>query len=1009
MTAEEDSKVFPLRIQFADKETSVLVNHGSELLHIAQYVHDAPFFDYQTCFNLAYNGRKLELHWTVGDIPDFKQEDAIQVVDREFNENEARQHLVRVRQLLSKYRNVPKQGIDAGASLLNNLDKVGQDSFKKGVPEIKWSIFYPEQKTVECVKDMAVSKFNPPTMADKMNGHLLYLTIQTLEGKELEVISSVDGFTVKSKTFRSLISLLNHESPLFKTRFEALQKEYQEKTFLEFANVNQPSYPWLVRKPVKTQDSARTLDVYLNAAEISDTLVSRDWNDDLQGARDLPRETGQQAVVREEAVFKSYADFVEAAVKGAVLFLAGSLPNNSMDPDCAIHNNIFFSPGYDNKELFEQYGGEAAAHVAVSKDVDGVRLLSRSHLDVYTLSTAVIDYKGHRLVAQGIVPGILKRSENQPSLVQYGSADNGKTIQTETEFKETMDKIADAFHFKKHTVVDEAGNKHEMRSSIDVKGLLSTDGRRYLLDLYRFNPVDITFLEACDKEGTPYPHRMALIRPELIEFFLQQKVRKIVQEYQEKKEAYEQKKTTEKPEEPDLTNFKFEFNPDAYTLANIEEKEDEHVRELSEFVNVMISSLVLDFVQMRLSVPGDSASLVLLMHSRGINMRYLGTLAQFFDQITDFPIPHLKHLLHREMVSRAAKHLLRGYLKPVPLHKTAQVIAHFFNCLFGKASSIGEEEWQQLDSEKLAEMIKEQVGQRFRYQLTQDVKHPLLLLRNICRQVGIQMEAKEYEFGKNKPFSPANVLSIYPIIKDAMPTSAIAEEILEQGNLNFTQDKKESGLDLVRQSISLYEQICGPLHLDTARAYSHHAMLLFKEKQMEEAIRLQKRAVVALERLLGLDAWETIQGYGYLAFYEHTAGNTQEGLKLMKHTLQLHQFIFGGELNTDHPNQLTTLAYMLSAIGKDETAIEFAERSVEITLQIWAPGHRFAIAAQDALVKLYIKAKAFRKALNVQKSLTKAVSDFYGPTHELTESKNKQLQEITQQAVEQARQQKLNR
>jgi protein TIF31 len=45
----------------------------------------------------------------------------------------------------------------------------------------------------------------------------------------------------------------------------------------------------------------------------------RDWNEEYQTCKELPKETIQERIVRDRALFKVNADFVEAAVKGAWL------------------------------------------------------------------------------------------------------------------------------------------------------------------------------------------------------------------------------------------------------------------------------------------------------------------------------------------------------------------------------------------------------------------------------------------------------------------------------------------------------------------------------------------------------------------------------------------------------------------------------------------------------------------------------------------------------------------
>jgi protein TIF31 len=55
------------------------------------------------------------------------------------------------------------------------------------------------------------------------------------------------------------------------------------------------------------------------------------------------------------------------------------------------------------------------------------------------------------------------------------------------------------------------------------------------MDLYRTFPVDICFLEDVDKETQeePYPHKMTLLRPELIQMFYEHKWREAAYKHQE--------------------------------------------------------------------------------------------------------------------------------------------------------------------------------------------------------------------------------------------------------------------------------------------------------------------------------------------------------------------------------------------------------------------------------------------------------------------------------------------
>lgn len=55
---------------------------------------------------------------------------------------------------------------------------------------------------------------------------------------------------------------------------------------------------------------------------------------------------------------------------------------------------------------------------------------------LYTLGTVVMDYRGYRVTAQSIIPGILEREQEQS--VVYGSIDFGKTVISHHKYLELV-------------------------------------------------------------------------------------------------------------------------------------------------------------------------------------------------------------------------------------------------------------------------------------------------------------------------------------------------------------------------------------------------------------------------------------------------------------------------------------------------------------------------------------------------------------------------------------------
>lgn len=102
-----------------------------------------------------------------------------------------------------------------------------------------------------------------------------------------------------------------------------------------------------------------------------------------------------------------------------------------------IWNSIFFSLGFDVKDHYLEQGGDPAAHAGPTNDLRGVRAYASIDAEgLHTLGTVVVDYRGYRVTAQSIVPGLLEKDQEQS--VVYGSIDFGKTIVSDARYFITL-------------------------------------------------------------------------------------------------------------------------------------------------------------------------------------------------------------------------------------------------------------------------------------------------------------------------------------------------------------------------------------------------------------------------------------------------------------------------------------------------------------------------------------------------------------------------------------------
>lgn len=507
-----------------------------------------------------------------------------------YTEKDARIHVLRIRELIGAAgdRTDLVQGMQAGISLHDHVLASDMDAdaattttkstktpsaethamsaYDVASPGAVTTLLPPVQvPAAKPIKSISLSPWNPPTHILRSKGHLLYLQITTNESEQFQITSHVSGFYVnkssnskfdptprtipKPYSAHSLLTLISKLSTSFDASFKTLQEWTGRRNPLSSYQLSNalPASPWVVSPSLTAlsahvADPCRSQESYLLAgAENTETL--RDWNEEFQTTRELPKETVQDRVFRERVTSKLFADYNEAATQGAVLIARGEVaplnPTENKDAQIFVYNNVFYSFGADGVGTFANEGGDEAARVATGKDVTGVRAVNQ--LDIQNLSTpgtVVVDYMGKRLVGQSIVPGIFKQREPGEQQIDYGGVE-GKDVVAENEaFVPLFKKLSAAMKVKKHAVWDKEGKRHDLEASIETKGLLGTDGRKYVLDLYRITPLDIGWIEkhwiepeqgaAPSSEGASYPHRMTVLRPELVDTYWRMKLREYI-------------------------------------------------------------------------------------------------------------------------------------------------------------------------------------------------------------------------------------------------------------------------------------------------------------------------------------------------------------------------------------------------------------------------------------------------------------------------------------------------
>lgn len=1081
-------------------KTFLQVSSQEQVHEVRQSLIDLPAAFQYTCFHLDHEGERLNDFVSLAEVPGLIAKPEIKLVEDPYTEREARLHFVRIRELIGAAgdRCDITYGILPGASLLGDqspdqaadpasqLSPVGDYEFQS-TPPLSLLVPKPEEATPKTIKSVALSPWHPPPCHLRQKGHLLYLVATTNEGDQHQITAHVGGFYVnkssnakfdpfpkappKGQHAHSLLDLLQQLSPSFSESLTKLHEINAQKDPLAAFQITHaiPAAPWAVPPPTAPQsahsaDPARSQETYLiGGIENADTL--RDWNEEFQSAREHPKESVQDRVFRERLLAKFFADYVDAATRGAMMVARGEIPplnpTECLDAQIFVHNNVFFSFGADGVGTFTAEGGDEAARVATSKDVAGVRLVNQLDIDdLFTAATVVVDYLGKRVVGQSIVPGIFKQREPGEHQIDYGGVDGKDVVTADERFVPTFEKLSRALKVKQHPIWDKDGKRFDLEASVETKGLLGTDGRKYVLDLYRVSPVDIAWLDATasDNEGEAYPHKMTVVRPELVDLYYRTKMKEWVDaelasrakakgaagddkakkvtegkeeessseesdseesdsdesesdEEDEKKEKDGKEKEKSEPakEQLDLSGFKLALNPDVFSgqvPQTAEEKaeleaDEEQVRHLCQYLrDQIIPNFLRDLVDSDAGFPMDGSSLSRQLHKRGINMRYLGKIAS---QCTDSRLSCLKEICIQDMITRAFKHVAATYLRRLPFTLASSCASHLLNCLLGfrfnaKPTADVDDSMKALYTdadfsytkvtpESLKASIEEQVTRRFRYELPADWMEqakPRQLLREISLKLGLQIHARDYNFGTgdapvaptepavtapaqaptngtsgegqqkkkkkkaaregspastapaapNTTFTAEDILNIVPIVKHSAPRSSLAEEALEAGRISIIQNQRQLGQELLLESLSLHEQIYGIVHPEVARAYNTLSMLYFQMDEKEVAVELAKKAVVVSERTVGVDSPETLLNYLNLGLFVHQAGDSKSALGYVRHALQLWKVIYG----PDHPDSITTVnnaAVMLQHLKAYHESRLWFEESLRICEKVF--------------------------------------------------------------------------
>ncbi|KAI8122421.1 hypothetical protein FF38_10596 [Lucilia cuprina] len=1155
---------------------SVQLSSMELVQEIHQLLMDREDTCHRTCFSLQLDGVTLDNFAELKTIEGLKNGSVIKVVEEPYTMREARIHVRHVRDLLKSmdpadaYNGVEcnsltflhtiTQGdlLEKKKSRPDSVDCTPAEYIMPGVKEAPLTPLQPgvnkNSKGPQALKVLTTSAWNPPPGPRKLHGDLMYLYVVTMEDKRFHISACPKGFYINQSTddvfnpkpdnpshlSHSLIDLLSQISPSFKRAFQQMQKKRTLRHAFERVATPYQVYQWTAPQLEHTIDAIRAEDAFSSKLGYEEHIPgqTRDWNEELQTTRELPRKTLPERLLRERAIFKVHGDFVIAATRGAMAVIDGNVlainPGEDPKMQMFIWNNIFFSLGFDVRDHYKELGGDVAAFVAPRNDLHGVRVYSAVDIEgLYTLGTVVVDYRGYRVTAQSIIPGILEREQEQS--VVYGSIDFGKTVLSHPKYLELLRKAGKHLKILPHSVINERDEPVELCSSVECKGIIGNDGRHYILDLLRTFPPDVNFLKL-DIELSPelkamgfpieHKHKLSCLRQELLEAFIEDRyvsfIRNAAQHLQqlnankksdennaaaaitekgeeetkepskdegENKKSEDDKKTSDALEhafdaiKDAQTNvatadekqaaevvkracaavgslkekeFDFRFNPDVFSpgIRHVDDpngpnslaKQKKLVQEAAEF---LVLKQIPGFIKEHMnhtSPPMDGTSITEILHSHGINVRYLGKVITMLAQVPRMDYLHRITVL--ELIVRATKHIYYAYMQNTDAMHLSAAISHFLNCFLSSGpvnantssdelqkannnnnkrgknknknggknnqkngAQVGNEnnDWALMTPKSLWQQIKKESKSYWDYELGCDSIESAVekfgfqrvsILRAFCLKVGIQILLREYNFeSRNKPtFGEEDILNVFPIVKHISPRASDAYNFYTTGQSKIQQGLFKEGYELISEALNLLNNVFGAMHFENGSCLRMLARLSYLLGDAQEALAIQQRAVIMSERVNGIDHPCTILEYTHLSLYCFANGQISTSLKLLYRARYLMVLICG----EDHPEVAlidSNISLILHAVGEYELSLRFIEHALKLNLKY------FGNKSMNVAVSYHLVARTqscmgdFRSALNNEKETYSIYKSQLGETHEKTRESAECLRLLTQQAV----------
>jgi protein TIF31 len=262
-------------------------------------------------------------------------------------------------------------------------------------------------------------------------------------------------------------------------------------------------------------------------------------------------------------------------------------PNEPARAHVYLHNNIFFSRAVDaGLDTFKIIQGDRAAKKTANREAQNVGVIHRLDIrGLYTLGTVLIEYLGTRFVCQTVVPGILHG--DKAHTLSYGAVEALSELQCDAEMHKVLEdgigeecmvatrgilsrplseeRVEDIKQFKSTLplpIINASKEASEGKDDgtvkvnnvcgpVEMKGIIGSDKRKYVLDCTRLTPRDANWVskskggtghwEEASSSGGLIPIDLdddewtaSVLRPELVTSYADEKLKQFLRARQAK-------------------------------------------------------------------------------------------------------------------------------------------------------------------------------------------------------------------------------------------------------------------------------------------------------------------------------------------------------------------------------------------------------------------------------------------------------------------------------------------